>query len=175
MVRFGRPAFRLRGTPDDKAYAAFNLSVLWIVFFGIVPIVAAIVVGMIQGTIAEDVTVPTPDYPAFPLLSCALVVPALALAILFIRTFTWPLKAIEGIRRYEIASMSLIGLTVMMSSTALDQDHLPRWAAQLNFWAMGVYLAVFVLAFARAAAGSLRLVPRSWREEPAKPKRRRRS
>jgi len=175
MVRFGRPAFRLRGTPSDRADAAFNLSALWIAFFGIVPIVAAIVVGMIQGTIAEDVETPAPGYPAFPLLSSALVVPAAVLATLFIRTITWPLRAIGGMRRHEIALLALMGMMVMLASTALDQDHLPRWAGLLNFWAMGVYLAVFVLGFARAAAGSLRLVPRSWREEQKKPKRRRRS
>lgn len=175
MVRLGVPRFTRGGTRAEAAYSAFILALLWIVVLGIVPMIAAMIVGMAQGTIAEDVTTSSPGYPAFPVLSTGMAVPALVLAFVFVRTFTWPLKDLAGVGRSDIAWLSFVGLGVLLASSSLEMDRLPEWAARINAYAMLLFFAVFALALVRMAAGALRLVPRSWREEPTKPKRKRNS
>jgi hypothetical protein len=165
-----RAAFR-----GEDIFALFPLALLWIALLGILPMVAAMIVGMAQGTISEDVSTASPGYPALPVLSTGMVAPAAALAFLFVRTFTWPLKSLAGVRRSEIALLSFVGLGALVTSSSLEMDHLPDWAAKINAMAMMLFFATLVLAFARSAAGMRRLVPRSWREEPTRPKRKRTS
>ena len=167
--------FGKRSGQNDKVYGAAFFALVWIGVLGFLPIGIAMVVGLIQDTIAEDVFTPSPGYPAFSVLSPGLVVPAALLTFVFVRTFTWPLKDPAAISRSDLAWMSFMGMGVTMAGIALEGGSLPTWAGRFDFIVAALFLCVWALAYLRIAAGWLRLVPRSWREEPVKPKRRRRS
>ncbi len=173
MVKVDLLRFKRGGVREGTAEMAFTIALLWIVALGIVPMVIAMVIGLAQGTIAEDVATPAPGYPAFPVLSPGLIVPASLLMFSFARTFTWPLKRRDGIRRGDIAGLAFTGLGVSTVSTLLDESFLSLWAERLDFFVIVAFLAVGLLSLLRWVAGKLHLVPRSWREEPVKPKRRR--
>lgn len=174
LVKVGVPRRLREGLRADNGFNGLRLSALWLVFLGIVPIVAAIIMGMIQGTSGEESYAPMPGYPAFPLFSPLLVIPAPYLALQFVRTFTWPLTVRSSQPRMFIVVLSMVGYVTLLCSSSLDANNLPHWAITLNAGAAFLYLVLAVLAGARVAAGALHLVPRSWREEPAKPKKGRR-
>ncbi len=172
FARIGLPRLRRGGSREGTAEMAFTIALLWIVVLGIVPMVIAMVIGLAQGTIAEDVATPAPWYPAFPVLSPGLIVPASLL--MFILTVNLPLRTTGVLRRHEIAWLAFIASGVAMTSLILD--NVDAWWYQLPVvLAIAVDLLLIVLVTVRWALGRLHLVPRSWREAPAKPKRKRRS
>lgn len=174
-MKLGQSKFRKRSLREDKVSTAALVALLWIGFLGFLPVGIAMVVGLIQGTIAEEVTAPSPGYPAFPVLSLGMTVPAALIAFAFVRSFTWPLKSIGEFSRGDLAWVAFVGLGVTMVGTALDTRFLSVWAARVDLLTAAVFFCVSALALLRIIAGWLRLVPRSWREEKAKPTRRRRS
>jgi len=174
LVKVGVPRRLRAGLRADNGFNGLRLSALWLVFLGIVPIVAAIIMGMIQGTSGEESYAPMPGYPAFPLFSPLLVVPAPYLAVQFVRTFTWPLTLRSAQPRMILVVLSLLGFVTLATSSALDTNRLPQWVLTLNFYALMVYIFIALIGGVRVAAGALHLVPRSWRVEPEEPKRRRR-
>jgi len=175
VVKLKRPALHPGADIKERVYTATFIAVAWIVVLGALPILAVMGVGFLQGSISENLISPASGYPAFTTLSPGLIVPAVLVAWAFARTFTWPLRAADNVQRGELVWIALLGMNVAIAAVTLDRALIPVWAGRLSVGAALLFLLVAPLSLVRMLAGWLHLVPRSWRVEPEKPKRRRRS
>lgn len=148
------------------ADAVFWISGVLLVVAGMLPILVVFLIGLVQGAVPSEseggIWGHAERYPAFDPQTWLLLLPAAGTLFLSIWTIPLPLRGFPSTSRYQIGSFAVTGMIVsLLVGTAFAGA---PGIGNEGLFAVPLFAIAFVLIVVRGILGSMRALPRAWRE-----------